>query len=131
MVIPKQTDFEMCKIYSVHSVRSNDSVVALIAASNGGLHLVACFCRPNKPEFDDYLSHKNVSENLIKKRMNILCATDITRLGLATIFPVRIETHTCTLTFTIKAVPSELLCISNSTSMASSTERARRGKFCM
>ena len=41
MVIPKQTDFEsMHKIYSVHSVRSNDSVIGLIAASNGGLHFI-------------------------------------------------------------------------------------------
>ena len=42
-----------------------------------------------------------------------------------------IYTHTCTLTLTIKAVQSELLCILNSTSMASSTKRARRGKFCV
>ena len=69
----------MHKIYSVHSVRSNDSVIGLIAASNGAwaplyyiIHLVACFCTPNRAEFDDYLSHKNISENLIKKRMNIL-----------------------------------------------------------
>ena len=40
MVIPKQTDFEMYKIYSVHRVaHSNDSVIGIIAASNGGLHL--------------------------------------------------------------------------------------------
>ena len=47
MVIPKQTDFELYKIYSVHSVRSNDSVIGLIAASNGGLHfnqLLCCDC---------------------------------------------------------------------------------------
>ena len=41
MVIPKQTDFKMYKIYTVHRVaRSNDSVIGIIATSNGGLHFI-------------------------------------------------------------------------------------------
>ena len=54
-----------------------------------------------------------ISLKTSSRNARIFCATDIARLGLASAFPVGIETHTCTLTLTIKAVQSELFCISS------------------
>ena len=141
-----KTVFELHYISRSIALRGNDRVKGLITASNDGLYfiiiyLLVYFCARNRPEFHDYLSRllKTSARNAC-----IFCATDKARLGLATAFLALPHTRTITQSclylyyqtlsnpvMAIKAVRSELLCIPNSTSMASSTKRARMGKFCV
>ena len=57
------------------------------------IYLLACFCAPDRPEFDDYLSRllKTSARNAC-----MFCATDKARLGLATAFLALSHTGTIT-----------------------------------
>ena len=79
--------------------------------------------------------NQNLISNFSPKRM-LFTATYKAHLGLTTAFPRRHKTskpcsYAIDSILPIRAGQFGLLCISNSTIMASSTKRARWGKFCV